>query len=149
MPKFVLLVRTDSEAEGGAAPSQELLGEMSVYNDSLKAAGILQAAEGFLPSSRGARLGYTASGEPEDVKVTPGPFPVDSLVAGFWVIAVKDLDEAIGWAKKVPFRKGEVESMFLASPPPFWITRENRDARLHLDSLLSLPAREKADFHLN
>jgi len=110
MPKFVMFVRAGAEAESGRTPTQAELAEMGVYNDSLKTAGILEAAQGFLPSSKGVRLGYTASGKAEDVKVTPGPFPVDSLVCGYWIITTKDIDEAIGWAKKIPFRDGEVES---------------------------------------
>jgi len=119
MPKFIMLVRATAEGESGRPPNQAELDEMGVYNDSLRAAGILESAQGFVASSKGARLTYSASGKPEDVKVTPGPFPLDSMVSGYWVITVKDLDEAIGWAKNVPFRGGGVEIRKIADECDF------------------------------
>ncbi|KAK3367903.1 hypothetical protein B0H63DRAFT_489973 [Podospora didyma] len=107
MPKFALFVRANAETETGAPPKTSMLEEMSVFNASLASAGVLLAADGLLPSSTSARVTYTPSGDPADAKVTRGPFPAESLVAGFWIITAKDFDEALDWAKKVPFHGPE------------------------------------------
>jgi len=129
MPKFIMLVRATADAELGRPPKQAELDEMGVYNETMRTAGILETAQGFLDSSKGVRLAYSSSGEPQDVKVTPGPFQVDSLVSGFWVITVQDLDEAVSWAKKVPFRGGEVEVRKIADECDFQEWRELEDAK--------------------
>ena len=61
---------------------------------------------GLKPSSKGARIKYSG----EKRTVIDGPFAeTKELVAGFWIIQVKSKDEAIEWAKRVPFDDGEVE----------------------------------------
>ncbi len=113
--RFALFVRSNALAESGAPPTTAELAEMSKFNDSLEQAGILVSGNlapssrgvGLLASSRGARLSYTPSGNPDDVKVEQGPFPANTLVAGFWVIKAKDLNEAVAWARKVPFKAAD------------------------------------------
>jgi hypothetical protein len=42
--------------------------------------------------------------------VIDGPFAeTKELLAGYWLIQVKSLEEAIEWVKRAPFREGEVE----------------------------------------
>ena len=105
MPNFILLVRASTLSERpDPNPPTEVLGEMLAYNASLVDAGILISGEGLQPSCKGAaRLSYAPSGKIEDITVAPGPFAVETLISGYWVIKAKDLEEAIGWAKKIPF----------------------------------------------
>jgi hypothetical protein len=80
-------------------PSQELLTEMGKFNEELVKAGVMLAGEGLHPSSKGARVSFSGS----ERTVIDGPFAeTKELVAGFWLIQVKSLDEAIEWVKRVP-----------------------------------------------
>jgi hypothetical protein len=102
--KVMVLVKGDERYEAGAMPSTEELAEMGKYNDELANAGIMLAGEGLHPSSKAARIQY-----PER-KVVDGPFAESKeLLAGFWLLQVKSLDEAIEWIKRAPFKEGEVE----------------------------------------
>jgi len=77
---------------------------------------VLLAAEGLQASSKGARVRYS-NGE---FKVIDGPFAeTKELIAGFWLIQAKSRDEAIEWAKRVPFQEGEVEVRPLFELPDF------------------------------
>jgi hypothetical protein len=102
--RFMVLVKGDERYEGGQMPSSEELAEMGKYNQELADAGIMLAGEGLHPSTKGVRISY-----PER-KVIDGPFAeAKELLAGFWLIETKSLDEAIEWVKRAPFREGEVE----------------------------------------
>jgi hypothetical protein len=102
--RFMILVKASEESEAGVMPSREDLEEMGKYNEELAKAGVMLAGEGIHPSSKGARVRFP------DKKVIDGPFTeTKELIAGFWMIQVKSLDEAIEWVKRAPFREGEVE----------------------------------------
>jgi hypothetical protein len=101
----MVLVKATEDSEKGVLPSQELLTEMGKFNEELANAGVLLAGEGLHPSSRGVRVTF-----PER-KVIDGPFSeTKELVAGFWLIDVKSLDEAIEWVKRVPDPAEGIES---------------------------------------
>jgi hypothetical protein len=102
--RFMLIVKANPDSEAGVMPSEAELTEMGKYNEELVKAGVLLAGEGLHPSSKGARVRF------DDGKraVIDGPFgETKELVAGFWLIQVKSLEEAIEWVKRVPFAKGE------------------------------------------
>ncbi|MGO8814566.1 MAG: YciI family protein [Terriglobia bacterium] len=105
--KFMVLVKASKESEAGVMPGPEILTEMGKYNEELAKAGVLLAADGLHPSSKGARVKF------EGAKriVTDGPFAeTTELVAGFWLWQVKSKEEAIDWLKRAPFGGGiEVE----------------------------------------
>ncbi len=104
--RFMMLVKSNKDAEAGVLPDEKILAEMGKYNDQLVKAGVLLAAEGLQASSKGARVEFSG-GKP---KVTDGPFTeTKELIAGFWMIQVKSREEAIEWAKRVPFQEGEIE----------------------------------------
>jgi catechol 2,3-dioxygenase-like lactoylglutathione lyase family enzyme len=104
LKRFAALVKSDANTESGALPDQKMLTEMGKFNDEMVNAGVMLAGEGLHPSSDGARISY-AKGKP---KVTRGPFPEPSqLVAGYWVIQARSLDEAIDWIKRAPMGDGE------------------------------------------
>src|SRR5690348_10190840 len=97
--RFMVMVKATQESEAGLMPSQELLTAMGKYNEELVKAGILLAAEGLKPSSKGARVRFSGSRR----TVIDGPFAeTKELVAGFWLIQVKSMDEAIEWDKRCP-----------------------------------------------
>ena len=69
-------------------------------------AGVMEAGEGLHPTTRGARVKYSG-GQPAVIR---GPYKLsDDLVAGFWLIKTRSLDEAIDWMKRAPFGDGEIE----------------------------------------
>ncbi len=104
--RFMMLVKGNKDSEAGVLPDEKILSEMGKYNEELVKAGALLAAEGLQASSKGARVRY-ANGK---FKVTDGPFAeAKELIAGFWLIEAKSREEAIEWAKRVPFQEGEVE----------------------------------------
>ena len=97
--KFMILLKADKNTEAGALPDEKLLAEMGRYNEELAKAGVLLAAEGLQPSSKGARV--KLSGEKRTV--INGPFPeTTELIAGFWMFKVKSKKEAIEWVKRCP-----------------------------------------------
>jgi hypothetical protein len=107
--KVMVFVKADTDTEAGKMPSQELLEEMTAYNEKLVEAGVLLAGEGLRPSSRGARVHFDG----EARTVTDGPFAeTKELVAGYWIWQVGSLDEAIEWARMCPNptgAKGQLE----------------------------------------
>ncbi len=108
--KFLIMVKATPDSESGVMPSEELLAAMTRYNEELVKAGVLLAAEGLQPSSKGARVRF--SGDKRTVVV--GPFAeTKELIAGFWIIQVKSKEEAIEWVKRcpnpMPDTEGEIE----------------------------------------
>ena len=104
--RFMVLVKADKNSEAGVMPSQQLLTAMGKYNEDLAKAGVLLAAEGLHPSSKGARVRFAGGKK----TVIDGPFTeTKELIAGFWLWQVKSKEEAIEWLKRAPFGKTEVE----------------------------------------
>lgn len=106
--RFIVMVKATKESEAGVMPSQELLAAMGKFNEDLAKAGVLLAAEGLQPSSKGARVKFLGKTR----TVVDGPFAeTKELVAGFWLWQVKSKAEAIEWIKRCPnpFPEGESE----------------------------------------
>jgi hypothetical protein len=99
--KFMMIVKANKESEAGAMPDEKILSAMARYNEELVRAGVLLDLSGLAPSSQGARVRFSAGGKRS---VIDGPFAeAKELIAGYWVIQVKSRDEAIEWAKRIPF----------------------------------------------
>jgi hypothetical protein len=97
--RFMVLVKADKNTEAGVLPDEKLLTEMGKYNEELAKAGVLLAAEGLHPSSKGARVKFSG----EKRVVTDGPFAeTKELIAGFWIWQVQSKEEAIEWVKRCP-----------------------------------------------
>src|SRR5574342_1290405 len=104
--RFMIIVRATKQSEAGVLPDEKLLAEMGKYNEELAKAGVLLAAEGLQPSSKGARVRFSGGKR----TVIDGPFAeTKELVAGFWIWRVKSKEEAIEWLKRAPFEETEVE----------------------------------------
>jgi hypothetical protein len=102
--RFIIIVKATPESEAGVLPTSEQLIEMGRFNDALISAGILLAGEGLYPGTRGARVRREAGRH----VIIDGPFgETKELVAGFWLIQVKDREEALAWAQRVPLADGE------------------------------------------
>jgi hypothetical protein len=97
--RFMVMVKANSDSEAGVLPSEELLAAMGKYNEELAKAGVLLAAEGLQPSSKGARVKFSGSKR----TVIDGPFTESKeLIAGYWLFQVKSLEECIEWVKRCP-----------------------------------------------
>ena len=95
-----VMVMIKGDPQPGAAPSEELLGAMGSYNDEMKEAGVLIDLAGLLPSAMGKRVKFSGG----DRAVIDGPFPESKqLIAGYWILQVPSMDEAVEWAKRAPF----------------------------------------------
>ena len=97
--RFILMGMATKESEAGPPPTAEQFAAMQQYNEELVKAGILLAAEGLSPTSKGARVKFS-----HDKRiVTDGPFAeAKEVVAGFSILLVKSLAEAIEWVKRAP-----------------------------------------------
>jgi hypothetical protein len=96
--RVMMMIKGDPEP--GAVPGEELLAAMGSYNDELKQAGVLLDLAGLLPSVTGKRVQFSGG----DRAVIDGPFPESKqLIAGYWILHVQSMDEAVKWAKRFPF----------------------------------------------
>jgi hypothetical protein len=100
--RVMVLVKATHDSEKGfvrTPETLEMLEAMGKFNDELRKAGIMLAADGLKPSSHGKRIAFDGPGR----TVIDGPFAeTKELVAGFWLWKVKDMDEAIDWVKRCP-----------------------------------------------
>jgi hypothetical protein len=97
--KVMVFVKATQDSETGVMPSIELMTEMGQFNEELARAGILLAADGLHPSSKGVRVHFSG----RDRTVINGPFtPAQELVAGYWLWQVNSMEEAIAWVKRCP-----------------------------------------------
>ena len=104
--RFMMIVKADDRSEAGVMPTEQELAEMAKFNEQLINAGVMLAGDGLHPSSKGAKVRFDGSKR----TVIDGPFTeAKELIAGFWLLQVKSKEEAVEWAKRVPFTEGEVE----------------------------------------
>ena len=106
--RFILMGMATQESEAGPPPKPEAFVAMQEYNEDLAKRGILLAAEGLAPTSKGARVTFND----EERIVTDGPFAeAKEVVAGFSIIKVNSLEDAIELVKRTPniFPNGKAE----------------------------------------
>ena len=106
--RFMVMVLATKESEAGPPPSPEAFVAMQQYNEEAVKAGVLLAAEGLAPASQGARVKISG----DERFVTDGPFvETKELIAGFSILRVNSLKEAIEVVKRTPnvFPNGEAE----------------------------------------
>jgi hypothetical protein len=97
--RVMVIVKATKDSEAGIMPSTELLEAMGKYNEELVNAGVMMAGEGLHPSVKGKRIAFDGPGR----TVIDGPFAeTRELIAGFWLWEVKDMAEALEWAKRCP-----------------------------------------------
>ena len=100
--RVMVLVKATADSEKGLvmdAATRQMFAEMGKYNEELVKAGIMKSGDGLKPSSAGKRIAFDGPGR----TVIDGPFAeTKELVAGFWIWEVKDMAEAVAWAKRCP-----------------------------------------------
>ncbi len=97
--RFMVIVKASKDSEAGVMPSQQLLTDMGKFNEALAKAGVLLAADGLHPSSKGARVRFSGATR----TVIDGPFAeTKELIAGYWVWQVKSKEEALEWVMRCP-----------------------------------------------
>ena len=97
--RVMVIVKANQSSEAGIMPSQKLLADMGKFNEELVKAGVLLAADGLHPSSRGKRVSFSG----EKRIVTDGPFAeTKELIAGYWIWQVRSMEEAVEWVKRCP-----------------------------------------------
>jgi hypothetical protein len=104
--RFMIMHKTNAHWEAGAIPSPELIAQVGVLIGELAKANVLLGAEGLRASSHGVRLKFSGGAR----TVTKGPFAGDNeLPAGFSILRVGSLDDAIEWASRQAAVLGDVE----------------------------------------
>ena len=105
--RFMVIVKASKDSEAGKMPSEELLGAMAKFNEELVKAGVMVDGAGLQSSAKGARIKFSG----DTRTVVRGPFAeTNQLIAGYWIINVKSLDEAIEWMRRCPNpHEGEAE----------------------------------------
>lgn len=97
--RFMVIVKGNKDSEAGVMPKRKLLEEMGKFNEELAKAGVLLAAEGLQPTSKGKRVRFSGAKR----TVIDGPFTESKeLIAGFWLWQVRSMDEAVEWVKRCP-----------------------------------------------
>ena len=96
--RFMVMVRAESSSEAGVMPTAEQMAAMGRFNEELVKAGVLQAADGLHRSAEGVRVRFSG----KERTVTHGPFPVEQVVAGYWLWTCASQQEAIEWVKRCP-----------------------------------------------
>jgi hypothetical protein len=95
----MVMVKATKDSEAGKMPSEELLAAMAKFNEEMVKAGVMLDGNGLQPSSKGARVRFSG----EKRTVIDGPFAeTKELVAGYWVLQCKSLQEAIEWIRRCP-----------------------------------------------
>lgn len=114
--RFMILLKANKDSEAGVMPGEELIREMSTYNEELVKAGVLLDGGGLQSSAKGARVLFSGNKR----TVIDGPFTeTKELIAGYWMFQVKSREEAIEWVKRCPNPMGgeaeiEIRQMFEA-----------------------------------
>jgi len=97
--RCLVIVKASKASEAGVMPSPELIAAMGKFNEELMKAGVLLAAEGLHPTSKGKRVRFSG----DKRMVIDGPFAeTKELIAGFWLWQVKSMAEAVEWLKRCP-----------------------------------------------
>jgi len=99
-------------------PTEAALLAMHQFNEELEKAGVLLDLGGLMPPSAGVRVKYSGG----KLAVVDGPFAeAKEMIAGYSLLEVKSLAEAIEWAKRAPFglNVGEGEEAVVEIRPLF------------------------------
>jgi hypothetical protein len=104
--RVMVIVKATKDSEAGRLPTEKELADMGKFNEELVNAGMMLAGEGLQASSKGKRIKFSGGKK----TVIDGPFSeTKELIAGFWILKVKSMDEAVDWLKRAPFTNEEIE----------------------------------------
>ena len=98
--KVMMLMIQKNPTDAPKPPTKEAILAMHQFNEELEKAGVLLDLGGLTPTNRGVRMHYSGSKR----TVVDGPFAeAKEAVAGFLLLEVKSLAEAVEWARRSPF----------------------------------------------
>lgn len=124
--RFMVMVKATKDSEAGIPPDQQMLAAMGKFNEELVKAGVLLAADGLQPSSKGARIRFSG----DKRTVIDGPFAeTRELIAGYWVLQCKSKEEVLEWMKRCPnphLSEGEIEIRQIFELGDFELDAENQ-----------------------
>ena len=138
--KVMMFGKATKQTEASQPPTMEAMVAMQEFNEELQKAGVLLDLGGLTPTSRGVRVKYSGSKR----TVIDGPFPESKeLIAGYLLLEVKTLAEAVEWAKRAPLGIGvqngeepEVELRPLFDPADFDVPGEAEERAKRRDEKL-------------
>jgi hypothetical protein len=98
--RVMVILKASPGSEAGVMPKGEDMERVIRYNEELVIAGVLKSADGLKPSKFGKRITYHGHGRKS---VADGPFAeTKEIVAGYWILEVKSMDEAMEWVMRCP-----------------------------------------------
>src|ERR1700683_2117320 len=128
--RVIVLVKANKDSEAGIMPTPKLLAEMGKFNQELMQAGVVLAADGLHPSSKGKRVRFSG----QQRTIIDGPFTESKeQIAGFWLWQVKSMEEAVEWLKRAPFDGGaevEIRQVYEVSDFPAEVLSPEHAARM-------------------
>jgi hypothetical protein len=143
--RFLMMIKATEQSETGQLPTDAQISAMMKYNEELVKAGVLLDLSGLHPSSRGIRIKFDAATSKRTV--VDGPFTeAKELVAGYWLIQVKSREEAVEWARRVPFEgangamaggDGEIELRQLYEMSDFEVSPETAAKAAQIDKAIA------------
>ena len=107
--KYLLALISEEGGMEDASPEEmkAVMDRWSAYGKEAVDNGDFLAGEGLQPSTTASTVRIEEGKEPT---VTDGPFAESKeQLGGFYLLECKDLDEALEYAKKIPFQNGSVE----------------------------------------
>ena len=97
--RVMVFGKATEDSEKGVPPTAEAFAAMDRFTEELAKAGVLVAGAGLKNSAQAKRVVFDGPGR----TVIDGPFAESrELIAGFSIWEVKDMDEAVAWAKRSP-----------------------------------------------
>jgi hypothetical protein len=97
--RVMVFAKGAEDSEKGAAPTAEAFAAMDRFIEELVKAGVFVAGAGLKNSAEAKRIVCEGPGR----TVIDGPFAeTRELIGGFSIWEVKDMDEAVAWAKRSP-----------------------------------------------
>jgi hypothetical protein len=109
--KYLLTLITEEGGMEDRSPEEmrEAMGLWQAFTDEAVKAGAFISGEGLQPSATATTVHIPDGGAGERT-VTDGPFAESKeQLGGFYLLECSDLDDALGWAKKIPMQGGVVE----------------------------------------
>jgi hypothetical protein len=108
--RVMMMLKSDRKTEAGGLPTREHLAAMGKLMEDMAKAGVLLAADGLQPSSKGKRVKFSGGAI---TSVTDGPFTeTKELIAGFCMIQATSWDEVMEWGRRFAAVEGEGETEF-------------------------------------